>query len=184
MISQHTKPNTAGSFIICVGMPITTGLTDLAQLGSDVRGMIAVPDAVSALDVLNAYVTDRVAIMARDETGSFGTPRSTNNMIGPLQVDEPNRRVLVHGIDLHFSPLDFKLLVALGSRIGLPWSYDELSTQVWGSEYLGDPDPIASAIRRLRRRLDGIAGVTIATVRSVGYRLDVADQAQGLATAR
>ncbi|MBE1876336.1 winged helix-turn-helix domain-containing protein [Myceligenerans pegani] len=47
-----------------------------------------------------------------------------------------------------------------------------------GTASTGRPQAIVSAVKRLRRRLEGVEGVGIETVRGVGYRLVLADRAE------
>jgi DNA-binding response OmpR family regulator len=45
---------------------------------------------------------------------------------------------------------------------------------VWSRDYLGDDDSVASAVKRLRRRLAGATrAVRVESVRGIGYRLVV-----------
>lgn len=67
---------------------------------------------------------------------------------------------------------EFALLRMLMERADRVVTRDELIEKVWGFDYVGDTRTLDQHIRRLRRRLEGVAGAPrIETVRGVGYRL-------------
>lgn len=92
---------------------------------------------------------------------------------GPLSVDLATREVTVHGQHVHLSVREFDLLATLASEVDRVWSFAELTAHVWRTGYLGDPDPVTSAVKRLRKRLRPVRGLEVASVRGVGYRLMV-----------
>jgi len=65
------------------------------------------------------------------------------------------------------------LLAVLASDIGRVWSFATLTQQLWGTDLLGDKDPLTSTVKRLRRRLGAAAGCQVASVHGIGYRLRV-----------
>lgn len=92
---------------------------------------------------------------------------------GPLMLDPATREVTAHGRRIHLSVREFDLLAVLASRVDRVWSFAELTATVWNSEYLGDPDHVTSAVKRLRKRLTAVHDLEVASVRGVGYRLMV-----------
>lgn len=92
---------------------------------------------------------------------------------GPLRVDPAVREAELAGRMLHLSPREFDLLAALASEIERVWSFADLTRRVWHTAYLGAPDVVTSAVKRLRKRLDLGTGLEIASVRGIGYRLVV-----------
>lgn len=90
---------------------------------------------------------------------------------GPLEVDLAAREVIASGDRIHLSMREFDLLAALASDVDRVWSFAELTHHVWRTGYLGDPDPVISAVKRLRKRLLTVPELEIASVRGVGYRL-------------
>jgi DNA-binding response OmpR family regulator len=88
-----------------------------------------------------------------------------------LEVDFPQRRVLVRGEPVSLTPLEFRLLGAFLRNPGQLLSRDQLLEMAWG-------DPAARSgevklyVGYLRRKLDAVAGagVAIETVRGFGYR--------------
>jgi hypothetical protein len=101
-----------------------------------------------------------------------GDPYATARLVrGPLEVDLAAREVTARGDRIHLSMREFDLLAALASDVDRVWSFAELTHHVWRTGYLGDPDPVISAVKRLRKRLVTVPDLEIASVRGVGYRL-------------
>jgi len=94
-------------------------------------------------------------------------------VLGVLEVDLAAREVTARGAPVHLSMREFDLLVALASAPERVWSFAELTRTVWRTGYLGDPDPVTSAVKRLRKRLRVVPELRVASVRGVGYRLRV-----------
>ncbi|WP_425955579.1 winged helix-turn-helix domain-containing protein [Xylanimonas sp. McL0601] len=90
---------------------------------------------------------------------------------GPLHVDLATREVTAQGLRIHLSRREFDLLSALAFDAGRVWSFEELTHLVWRTGFLGDTDPVVSAVKRLRKRLMSVPGLEVASVRGVGYRL-------------
>ncbi len=77
---------------------------------------------------------------------------------------------------LELSALEFDLLETLIRNEGHVLTREQLISTVWGYDFFGDTRAVDTAVRRLRARLreaDSLAAESIATVRGVGYRLDV-----------
>ncbi|WP_454850449.1 winged helix-turn-helix domain-containing protein [Promicromonospora soli] len=92
---------------------------------------------------------------------------------GPLFVDLAGREVTARGRRVYLSAREFDLLATLALEAGRVWSFAELTARVWQLPYLGDSDPVTSAVKRLRKRLAPVRDVEVASVRGVGYRLRV-----------
>jgi hypothetical protein len=92
---------------------------------------------------------------------------------GPLFVDLAGREVTARGRRVYLSAREFDLLATLALEAGRVWSFADLTARVWQLPYLGDSDPVTSAVKRLRKRLAPVRDVEVASVRGVGYRLRV-----------
>lgn len=104
--------------------------------------------------------------------GPYSTqPPAARLVRGPLEVDLAAREVTARGDRIHLSMREFDLLAALASDVDRVWSFAELTHHVWRTGYLGDPDPVISAVKRLRKRLVAVPDLEIASIRGVGYRL-------------
>ena len=80
--------------------------------------------------------------------------------------------MILDGKRLQLTYKEFELLRLFLSRPGMIYSREQLFTQVWNSDYMGDSRTLDMHIRTLRQKL-GDYGKLIETVRNVGYRLEV-----------
>ena len=95
---------------------------------------------------------------------------------GGIALDPSRHSVTVAGAPVALTPKEFDLLHALLEAAGRVLTREHLLTRVWG---YGHADEIESRtvdvhVRRLRAKL-GDAGRRIATVKSVGYRFERAE---------
>jgi DNA-binding response OmpR family regulator len=74
---------------------------------------------------------------------------------------------------LELAPREFALLHALAIQAGQVVAIDDLLAQVWGAEYVGEPQVVYVHIRWLREKIeaDPQEPQRIVTVRGVGYKL-------------
>jgi two-component system response regulator ResD len=134
-------------------------------------------DKVRALNIgADDYVTKpfgamelvaRVKALLRRAGGGAG---ATLQFPG-IEVLPEQRKVLVHGTEVHLSALEFDLLLALARRPEIVYTRDQLADLVWGDDFSGDVRLVDSHIYRLREKLtgSGLDPCPIATVRGVGY---------------
>jgi two-component system OmpR family response regulator len=100
------------------------------------------------------------------------TPRPPTLTSGTLVLDPYTRTVLRGGSEVHLTAREFAVLEALLRRQGGVASKQELLEEVWGPDFLGDPNIVEVYIRYLRKKVDIPFGLdTIETVRSAGYRM-------------
>lgn len=95
---------------------------------------------------------------------------------GPLRINRQSYEVSV-GKKVLLLPLkEFELLSVLASRPNTVFTRDILLERVWGYDYEGDEQTINVHIKRVRTRLKKLTDeVIIATVRGVGYKLEVVE---------
>ena len=86
-----------------------------------------------------------------------------------LVVSPDEHTVFADGKRLLLTYKEFELLRLFLSRPGMTYTREQLFTQVWNTDYLGDSRTLDMHIRTLRQKL-GSYGKQIETVRSVGYR--------------
>jgi two-component system response regulator RegX3 len=103
-------------------------------------------------------------------------PRHSQNRpdrpdLGVLRLDLDARRVFVRDLEIRLSPKEFDLLAALAARPGAVIRREALIEQVWDEHWWGSTKTLDVHVAALRKKL-GEPGL-IATVRGVGYRLDV-----------
>jgi DNA-binding response OmpR family regulator len=94
--------------------------------------------------------------------------------VGDLVIESAAHRATLGGDELALAPREFALLHALALQAGQVVSVDELLAQVWGAEYVGEPQVVYVHIRWLREKIetDPKHPRRIVTVRGVGYKLE------------
>jgi len=90
-----------------------------------------------------------------------------------LEIDEPRHSVMVRGVGVDLTALEFSLLVELAREPGHVVGRQVLLDRVWGPDVIADGHLVDVHVANIRRRLgdDADAPRFIETVRGVGYRL-------------
>ncbi|HET7627519.1 MAG TPA: response regulator transcription factor [Bacillales bacterium] len=93
---------------------------------------------------------------------------------GKLTLNRKSYEVY-HGEESVTIPLkEFELLFFLVANAGKTFSREHLIEHIWGYDYEGDERTVDVHIKRLRQRFpETESGVTIRTIRGLGYRLEV-----------
>lgn len=91
--------------------------------------------------------------------------------LGDVRIDPARREVEVDGRPISLRLKEFDLLVTLAEHRGLVMSRQQLLSQVWGYDFLGETRTIDVHIAHLRKHLSGSKAVAIETVTGVGYKL-------------
>jgi two-component system, OmpR family, response regulator len=91
---------------------------------------------------------------------------------GSLRIDV-RRRTCNRGSDeIRLTPREFALLEHLVRQGDFVSSKDDLLAEVWGPDFLGDPNIVEVYVRYLRKKLDENGNRSlIETIRGVGYRV-------------
>ena len=92
-------------------------------------------------------------------------------VIGGLEIDHRARRVTVDGEEISLAPKEFELLVRLARDPGAVVRREQIIEHVWDANWWGPTKTLDVHIASLRKKLG--RPTWIATVRGVGYRLDV-----------
>jgi DNA-binding response OmpR family regulator len=112
----------------------------------------------------------RVRALLRRRPGSAPPPVT----VGELRIEPASRRVWRGVTEIRLTAREFDVLEFLIRRSGQVLSKAEIIAGVWDFDFDGDPNIVEVYVRRLRRKLDEpFSTDSIATVRGVGYRLDV-----------
>lgn len=122
------------------------------------------------VDVVLARVK---AVLRRIEKNSAEERTNQHVVVGDLEIDNEAHTVARGGKALELSPREFDLLFLLASQPEKVFSTEELLSQVWGAEFIGQPQVVYVHIRWLRQKLedDPDQPKRILTVRGVGYKL-------------
>ncbi len=91
--------------------------------------------------------------------------------IGAIMVDRDEVQVYNQGVPVELTYREYNLLVHLMLKPGIVFSRDQLLSQVWGYDYIGDERTVDVTVRRLREKLekDPAKPDYIHTKRGVGY---------------
>ncbi len=90
---------------------------------------------------------------------------------GGIAVDDARHKVTADGREVTLTLKEYDLLLLFIRNIGLVFTRQQLLSQVWGLEYIGETRTIDVHIGTLRTKL-GADGELIRTVRGVGYCMD------------
>ena len=99
---------------------------------------------------------------------------SQNVTVGNVVLNRHTYTLQVGDQSLTLPLKEFELLFKLASYPGKTFSREQLIEQIWGFDYEGDERTVDVHIKRLREKFpDGQYGFRIATIRGLGYRLEV-----------
>lgn len=111
------------------------------------------------------------AVLRRNQPGAEGQPR----LSGPhgLVLDDESRSVTLEGSQLPLTRLEYDLVHYLLLHQNQVLTREQLLSQAWGYDFVGDTRSVDSAIKRLRKKLQAQkpGAVFIETVRGFGYRM-------------
>jgi len=153
------------------GSPIPTIILSGSEgIEERVRGLELGADDYIVKPVTGRELLARVRAVSRRYDGArrFG--------IHDLRVDVVRRTIMRAGEEVHLSPREFDVLLALASAKGRPVTRSELLEEVWGIDFDPETNVVEVQIARLRRKLGRSAPTLIHTVPGQGYRLGTPDE--------
>ncbi|SDM44160.1 response regulator transcription factor [Sediminibacillus halophilus] len=94
--------------------------------------------------------------------------------IGNVLIDRAAYKVFIDREEVYLPPKEFELLFKLAAQPQKTFSREQLIEDIWGFDYEGDERTVDVHIKRLRQRFSrDDFPFKIATVRGLGYRLEV-----------
>ena len=122
------------------------------------------------VDVVLAHIK---AVLRRTENNSQSEKMNQILIVGDLEVDPQAHTVICAGRIVDLSPREFDLLFLLAMHPEKVCSTEDILAQVWGAEFVGQPQVVYVHIRWLRQKLESDPDhpQRILTVRGVGYKL-------------
>lgn len=177
------------------------GLPDGDGLGviRDVRSWSTVPivvlsaradesDKIAALDAgADDYLTKpfgvgellarvRANLRRPRAAGADGTPDEPLFSFGDVVVDRQARLVRRAGVEVHLTPIEYRLLTVLMTNAGRVLTHRQLLREVWGPAHAGQNHYLRIYMGHLRQKLeaDPAQPKHLLTETAVGYRLWVA----------
>ena len=90
--------------------------------------------------------------------------------IQDVRIDRKEHQVTKGGKPVALKPMEYELLVLLAGNKNVAFSREQLLSQVWGSDYMGETRTVDVHIGRLCKKLDFFD--VIRTIPKTGYRLE------------
>lgn len=178
--------------LLDVGLPVMDGLEALRHFQKDMQDIPVIfvsarrreLDTILGLelgaddyitkpfnpDVLLAHIK---AVLRRSQRQSPPSTAPEKLVVGDLVIDPAARTVTLAEEPVELTAKEFDLLHALALQAGAVIPVDDLIAQVWGAEFLGEPQAVYVYIRWLRDKIesDPQHPQRIVNVRGVGYKL-------------
>lgn len=88
-----------------------------------------------------------------------------------LKADLTAYKVLVDGEEVDMAPKEYDLLFFLIKNKNMAMTREQILTEVWGYDYMGDDRTLDTHMKLLRKSIEPY-GNLIKTIRGLGYRLD------------
>ncbi len=174
--------------ILDLGLPDMDGLEVLARLREWLVAPILILSArdqekqkIDALDKgADDYLTKPFStgeLLARIRVAlrhaHHGEPKSSIFVVGDLRVDMAGRHVYVKDIEVHLTPLEYKLLTTMIRHVGKVLTHRVLLKEVWGPHHTLENHYLRVFMASLRRKLEVEPSQPryLLTEAGVGYRL-------------
>jgi two-component system KDP operon response regulator KdpE len=176
--------------LLDLGLPDADGLDVARDLRRQLRAPIIVisargqeHDKVTALDRgADDYLTKpfgvaellaRVRVALRHAALPANAPLRPIFAVGNLRVDLVRRQVFRDTKEVHLTPTEYKLLVALIRQAGRVITHRQLLQEVWGANYVDQGHYLRVYMAHLRHKLESDPSRPrfLATEPGIGYRL-------------
>ena len=98
-------------------------------------------------------------------------------IVGRLSIDRATRALTSNGVDVHLTPTEWALLLALVTHAGRTMTHQQLFDAVWGRSHGDAQQYLRVYVAHLRRKIevDSLRPTLIITESGVGYRFAVLD---------
>lgn len=173
--------------LLDLGLPDMDGIEVLGQLRAWTTLPVVILSArdqetqkVAALDAgADDYLTKpvglaellaRLRVALRHGSRLATDATSSEVTLGPLRIDIAQRQIFVDNQQVHLSPIEYKLLIALAEADGTVVTHSKLLRAVWGPHSERHREYLRVYMTHLRRKLKRDPPL-IATETGVGYRI-------------
>jgi len=114
----------------------------------------------------------RTGIRHSNKSGKQEQANAEKIIVGELEINYEKRLVILEGKELHFTPIEYKLIVLLSKHIGKVLTYDFIMKHVWGP-YTNEIHSLRVNMANMRRKLEVNPAEPkyIVTEVGVGYRM-------------
>lgn len=178
--------------ILDLGLPDIEGL----EVTKQIREWSAIPiivlsargndkDKVDALDAgADDYLTKpfsvaellaRIRVALRNAARFSPESKDSLFTVGNIKVDLLKRQVFVDDKEVHLTPIEYRMLVAMIQNAGRVVTHNQLLRQIWGESYGDESHYVRVFMAQLRRKLESDSAHPryLLTEPGVGYRLKV-----------
>ncbi len=178
--------------ILDLGLPDIEGL----EVTKQIREWSAIPiivlsargndkDKVDALDAgADDYLTKpfsvaellaRIRVALRNAARFSPESKDSLFTVGNIKVDLLKRQVFVDDKEVHLTPIEYRMLVAMVQNAGRVVTHNQLLRQIWGESYGDESHYVRVFMAQLRRKLESDSAHPryLLTEPGVGYRLKV-----------
>jgi len=106
------------------------------------------------------------------QTKASHTNEQATYKYGDLEINTNSRSVLCANKNVELTKTEFDILLLLASKPNQVFTFEQIYTQVWDEEYLGNSNTVMVHIKRLRNKLgDNTKNPSyIKTIWGVGYK--------------
>jgi len=152
-------------------------LTAKSESGDKVLGLNVGADDYITKPFDPAEVLARVRSHLRRYTrlGAKQTAEASGRYsVGPITLDETDKRVTLDGEDIALTPIEFNILRLLIRHPGRVYSTGQIYEQVWNENAIGADNAVSVHIRHLRQKLeiDPSEPRYLKVVWGLGYKLE------------
>jgi len=183
------KPDLA---IVDLGLPDIDGVEVIRRIRSwspmPILVLSARAQERSKIEALDAGADDYVTkpfgvgeLLARVRVAlrhALRPPSGKTLGFGDVTIDFEKRRATRQNVEVHLTPIEFRLLGCLAKHLGLVVTHRQLLREVWGPSHVEHTHYLRIYMKQLREKLeaDPVRPRHLVTETGIGYRL-VADEA-------
>jgi two-component system KDP operon response regulator KdpE len=176
--------------IVDLGLPDMSGLDVIRRLREWYTKPIIVlsarsqeSDKVAALDLgADDYLTKpfgigellaRLRVARRHIVTEIPATEEPSIVVGALTIDLAARRITRDGVDIHLTPIEYKLLTTLAKQRGKVLTHRQLLVAAWGNTRSDSPEYLRMYLRALRNKIEADPAQPryLLTEVGVGYRM-------------
>jgi two-component system KDP operon response regulator KdpE len=115
----------------------------------------------------------RIRVALRHSSGATDSSSAANYECGALKIDFTARKVTVGNVEVHLTPIEYKLLSVLVRNAGKVLTHRQLLNEVWGPQQVRETHYLRVFMANLRRKIEAEPAQPryLLTEQGIGYRL-------------